>query len=157
MPKNKKGGKAFKKGKKNPEVTRRMEYAEEANGEVYGLVDKALGNACFEVKCYDGKDRRCKVKGNMRGKRKVWINVGDTVIICKDECNSSRDTGHIVHKYKDNEVKRLRLQMPGQVENDDHSIEFGFCDDDEVDNTTKKVDIIKPKDDSDDDFDIDAI
>ena len=34
MPKNKKGGKGHKKGKKNPTFTRTMEYADEKSGEM---------------------------------------------------------------------------------------------------------------------------
>jgi translation initiation factor 1A len=167
MPKNTKGGKKFKKGKGPPAMTRQIIHADEDEDQIYGLVEKACGNACFDVKCYDGKTRQCKVRGNMRGKRKVWINVNDTVIISKDVSSTLRDTGHIIHKYNENEVRTLKkagkLNMPGEVnDNDTMGINFGYNDDDndsdgDDNNKNRNENTKKSNDDSDSEFDFDAI
>ncbi|MFX1250054.1 MAG: translation initiation factor eIF-1A [Promethearchaeota archaeon] len=50
-----------------------------AEGELFGVVLKNLGDNRVKVQCADGKTRVSRIRGTMR-KRK-WIRVGDTVLI----------------------------------------------------------------------------
>jgi translation initiation factor 1A len=77
MP-NQQGGKNYKKAKHGSGET--MIRLEEAGpDELYGRVIKILGNLNMNVYCNDNKIRICKVRGSMR--KRVWINIGDLVII----------------------------------------------------------------------------
>ena len=44
-------------------------------GEVLGVVTKLLGFDRIMVKCQDGKERLCRIRGKM--KRRAWIREGD--------------------------------------------------------------------------------
>ena len=48
-------------------------------GEVLGVVTKLLGFDRILVKCQDGAERLCRIRGKM--KRRVWIREGDIVIV----------------------------------------------------------------------------
>ena len=48
-------------------------------GEVLGVVIKLLGFDRILVKCQDGAERLCRIRGKM--KRRVWIREGDIVIV----------------------------------------------------------------------------
>jgi translation initiation factor IF-1 len=47
--------------------------------DVLGVAVKLLGFDRIMVKCQDGHERLCRVRGKM--KRRVWIRVGDTVLV----------------------------------------------------------------------------
>ncbi len=107
MP-NQQGGKNYKKAKHGGGDTMiRLEEAGE--DELYGRVIKILGNLNMNVYCNDNKIRICKVRGSMR--KRVWINIGDLVIISLRNLESETekkgmtdterkliDRGDIVHK-----------------------------------------------------------
>ena len=45
-----------------------------------------LGNGKVEANCFDGRKRICNIRGKMRKKvnnkyLKVWINVGDVILL----------------------------------------------------------------------------
>ena len=97
MP-NKVGGKNYKKGKHqdDPKVYERLE------GQMYGRVLKLLGGCNAMVFCNDNKERLCHIRGNMR--RKVWIEVGDIVLISLRDLSDESDPtfverGDICAKY----------------------------------------------------------
>ena len=50
-----------------------------SQGEILGVVVKLLGFDRILVKCQDGKERLCRIRGKM--KRRVWIREGDIVIV----------------------------------------------------------------------------
>lgn len=107
MP-NQQGGKNYKKSKHSTgSVGPRLEEAGE--DEFYGRVIKNLGNLNMNVYCNDNIVRICKVRGSMR--KRVWINVGDLVIVSlrnfenedekkfmTPEEKRQIDRGDIVHK-----------------------------------------------------------
>lgn len=77
-----KGGKNRRRGKNtNDEEKRELVLKEE--GQEYSQVVRMLGNGRLEAKCFDGKTRLGKIRGNMR--KKIWINqVG--VVPCVRVC-----------------------------------------------------------------------
>lgn len=100
MPKNMgKGGKSFKAGnsKGNMQNQKRdLVYADTASGEDYAQCRKALGNLRLELQLANGK----KVIGVIRGvmARKIYITVGDVVLISKREFNEN-DVVDVIHRY----------------------------------------------------------
>jgi translation initiation factor 1A len=106
MP-NKVGGKNYKKSKHqdDPIVYERLP------GQMYGRVLKLLGGCNAMVFCNDNKERLCHIRGNMR--RKVWIEVGDIVLISlRDHSGTdhveSIDRGDICAKYDQRVIYRLQ-------------------------------------------------
>jgi translation initiation factor 1A len=75
--------------------------------DVLGVAVKLLGFDRIMVKCQDGHERLCRVRGKM--KRRVWIRVGDIVLVSPWDCQS--DTrGDIFGRYKKNQTAWLRNQ-----------------------------------------------
>ena len=59
------------------------------------------------VKCMDGHNRMCRIRGKM--KRRVWVRVNDVVIVSPWDFQT--DTrGDIVWRYKSNEAEWLKGQ-----------------------------------------------
>lgn len=80
MPKNKgKGGKNFKKGKKQNEGETRRELIFKEDGQEYAQVQKMLGDGRAALSSYDGVARTGLIRGTMR--RRVWINTVITTAI----------------------------------------------------------------------------
>ena len=109
MPKNTKGGKGFKKGKKggNGPVTKQLVLKED--GTQYATLKKNLGNSRFECDCHDGRDRIGHIRGKMQ--KRVWLKQGDLVLVCQREFQD--DKCDIVHKYSEDDKSQL-LKM-GQI------------------------------------------
>jgi len=107
MP-NKKGGKNFKKGKKTrfSDDKKNLLKKDPKEDQEYGQVVSAKGNGRFELKCCDGgKERLGIVCGKMR--KRVWVNRGDLVLICKWEGMTDDTKCSIIHKYSEDEARRL--------------------------------------------------
>ena len=106
MPNNK-GGKNYKKSKHADDEPALYECLED---QMYGRVVKILGNSNTLVYCNDNKERICHIRGNMRSK--VWINVGDIVLISirefKEEAIGVRGRGDICAKYDPRVIYKLR-------------------------------------------------
>jgi translation initiation factor 1A len=110
MPPNKKGGKNYKKGKHtddDPIIYERLE------GQMYGRVLKLLGGCNALVYCNDNRERICHIRGNMR--KKVWLSIGDIVLISLRELDMSGNTplnkidkGDICAKYDQKVIYKLR-------------------------------------------------
>lgn len=75
---------------------------------MYGRILKVLGSLNFQVYGNDGRTRICKVCGAMR--KRIWINVGDLVIISLrefevsakvkgDDRKKMADRGDIIYKF----------------------------------------------------------
>lgn len=108
MP-NIKGGKNFKKGKKKRNTfqdKKQLIKKDIDEGLEYGQVISAKGNGRFELKCCDGgKERLGILSGKMR--KRIWINRGDLILFTKWEDMTDDTKCSIVHKYSDDEAKRL--------------------------------------------------
>jgi translation initiation factor 1A len=66
------------------------------NGEVIGIVEQRVGANRMIVKCFDDKERNCRIPGALR--RTLWIRPGDTVIVKPWEFDGDK-RGDIVFKY----------------------------------------------------------
>ena len=107
MP-NKKGGKKFKKGKKQSYNDKKLIYKNPKEDQEYGKVIGALGNGRFQIECFDGKSRLGILAGNMR--KRVWVNNDDIVLISRWEFLTDSDKCSIVHKYDSDEVSKLQKE-----------------------------------------------
>lgn len=104
MPKNKgKGGKKFKKqASKDHDIKNELVFKED--GQEYAQITKMLGNCRVEAYCADGRKRLCHIRGKM--KKKVWITVGDIVLIgLRDFQDEKAD---VILKYNDDESRSLK-------------------------------------------------
>lgn len=107
MGKNSMGGKKAKRAKNHnglPLHKRVILWAEA--DQVYGKVEKLLGDMRCSVVCGDGRTRVCKIRGKM--KRRVWINAGDIVLVCLREFQDGK--GDLIHKYNSAEAALLKEQ-----------------------------------------------
>jgi translation initiation factor 1A len=76
-----------------------------AEGEVLGVVVKLLGFDRILVKCQDGHERLCRIRGKM--KRRVWIREGDIVIVSPWDFQSDK-RGDVVWRYTHAQAENLR-------------------------------------------------
>ena len=107
MP-NKKGGKKFKKGKKQSYNDKKLIYKNPKEDQEYGKVISTCGNGRFQIECFDGKTRLGILAGNMR--KRVWVNNDDIVLISRWEFLTDSDKCSIVHKYDSDEVSKLQKE-----------------------------------------------
>lgn len=152
MP-NSKGGKGYKKGgKKNTSFQRQLIYKDPKENQEYAKVTKVNGNRRFSLTCFDGIDRLGICAGNI--KKRVWINLGDIVLISKWEFQTDDSKCHIVHKYEEDEVKILKSegQFPDSilVEKDTEDFESNFS----FENMSDE-DIMEDKENEEEDFFVD--
>ncbi len=107
MP-NAKGGKKFKRGKKNTSFEKKLIYKDPKEDQEYGKVIRAMGNGRFEIQCFDGKTRMGIVAGNMR--KRVWVNKDDIILFSKWEFTTDDDKCSIIHKYDIDESRKLQKE-----------------------------------------------
>jgi translation initiation factor 1A len=73
--------------------------------DVLGIAVKMLGSERIMVKCQDGKERLCRIRGKL--KRRVWVREGDVVLVSPWDFQA--DTrGDIFWRYRRNQVEWLR-------------------------------------------------
>lgn len=73
--------------------------------DVLGIAVKMLGYDRIMVKCQDGKERLCRVRGKL--KRRVWIREGDVVLVSPWDFQSDK-RGDIFWRYRKNQTALLR-------------------------------------------------
>src|SRR2546427_487103 len=73
-------------------------------GQMFGIVKNLLGYDRVLVECADGVERVCRIRGKM--KRRVWIKMGDTVLVAPWDFQTSR--GDILFRYTQGQVENLR-------------------------------------------------
>ncbi len=73
--------------------------------DVLGTAVKLLGFDRILVKCQDGHERVCRIRGKL--KRRVWIRLGDTVLVSPWDFQSDI-RGDICWRYKRNQTDWLR-------------------------------------------------
>lgn len=106
MVKNTVGGKKAKRAKNHNDSGKRpILWAEDL--QMYGRIERVLGDMRCDVLCKDGLHRICKIRGKM--KKRVWITTGDVVLICLRDFQD--DKADIIHKYNADEVKILADQQ----------------------------------------------
>jgi translation initiation factor 1A len=91
-PGNLRGGKAYKKGKKNPEK-QNVKFEPKGEGQDYARITKLLGNRRLLCFCNDGKERIGKIRGALcKGPQKEIIRIGDVVLISYREFLEADDS-----------------------------------------------------------------
>ena len=74
-------------------------------GDVLGVATKLLGFDRLMVKCQDGRERLCRIRGKM--KRRVWIRVGDVVLVSPWDFESDK-RGDVFWRYTRAQAEDLR-------------------------------------------------
>jgi translation initiation factor 1A len=75
-----------------------------ATSDVLGMAVKMLGSERILVKCQDGKERLCRVRGKL--KRRVWIREGDIVLVSPWDFQADK-RGDIFWRYRKNQSEWL--------------------------------------------------
>jgi len=73
--------------------------------DVLGIATKLLGFDRVLVKCQDGNERLCRIRGKM--KRRVWIREGDIVLVSPWDFQSDK-RGDIIWRYRKSQADLLR-------------------------------------------------
>ena len=76
MP-NQKGGKKFKKGKKNNNYEKKLIFKSSEDNQEYAKILKVYGSGRYQVSCFDGNERLGICAGTI--KRKFRFNIDDIV------------------------------------------------------------------------------
>lgn len=117
MPRNTTGGKNFKKFKTGSEgframasreavddlidlINKREKIPEKMTPEdidalrfmLAGRVVKRFGHGRMEVYCHDGKTRQCRIRGLLRRKGQVFIDIGSIVAVSLREANDDESS-----------------------------------------------------------------
>jgi initiation factor 1A len=133
MGKNTKGGKNFKKQKKDPSKNRELIFREDEQS--YGRIIKQLGDGRFECQIFNS-DTDTNIVGKICGsmRKRVWIKVGDVVLVSARSFDSN--SCDIIHKYLDDEAQSLKNygEIPSNINLMATTIELGDgnadCEDD---------------------------
>ena len=114
------GGKNYKKSKHGG--TAKKPYPEREKDQMAARVVRNFGNRNLQCYCNDGKLRTCHIRGAMRNR--VWVAVGDLVIISCRELSKDADDekADILTKYEAEHIHKLK-QEPGINANLFRSIE----------------------------------
>ena len=107
MPKKKKCGKNTKSNTFG-QVEKRKLIEADLDGQVYGIIEKVLGDRYFEVNCVDNTKRRCRVRS-----KRLKIQVKECVIVALR--NFDDKNGDIIYRYNSDEVRSLQKNgvLPG--------------------------------------------
>ena len=73
--------------------------------DVLGVAEKLLGGDRLMVKCQDGHDRLCRIRGKM--KRRAWVRPGDIVLVSPWDFQF-KSKGDVIWRYKRNQVDWLK-------------------------------------------------
>ncbi|MEM2103885.1 MAG: translation initiation factor eIF-1A [Candidatus Bathyarchaeia archaeon] len=73
--------------------------------DVLGVAVKLLGFDRVLVKCQDGNERLCRIRGKM--KRRVWIREGDVVLVSPWDFQTNQ-RGDVVWRYTHAQAEWLR-------------------------------------------------
>ena len=73
--------------------------------DVLGIATKLLGFDRVLVKCQDGHERLCRIRGKM--KRRVWVREGDVVLVSPWDFQSDK-RGDVIWRYTRAQAELLR-------------------------------------------------
>ncbi|MCD6528884.1 translation initiation factor eIF-1A [Candidatus Bathyarchaeota archaeon] len=94
-----------KKKVKSEEELKKMMLPE--GSDVLGVAEKMLGYERVLVRCQDGYNRLCRIRGKM--KRRAWVRRGDVVLVSPWDFQFEK-RGDIIWRYKRNQVGWLRAK-----------------------------------------------
>jgi len=103
MP-NQKGGKKFKRGKKNSSFEKKLIIKDTKENQEYAKVLKVNGSGRYQISCFDGKERLGIIAGNI--KRRVRLAINDVVLVSLWDFQDNKCS--IIHKYERDEVMKLK-------------------------------------------------
>lgn len=106
MP-NKTGGKNYKKSKHGG-AEAAVVYVDRQDGQQYGRVIRVLGNGNMLVYCNDGEQRICHIRGAIR--KRVWINLGDVVLVSLRDFGDEKDRGDILAKIDPKAYSKVKKE-----------------------------------------------
>jgi len=75
--------------------------------DVLGVAVKLLGYDRILVKCQDGHERLCRIRGKM--KRRVWIREGDIVLVSPWDFQRDK-RGDLIWRYTKAQAEQLRRE-----------------------------------------------
>ena len=73
--------------------------------DILGVAIRLLGYDRVLVKCQDGHERLCRIRGKM--KRRVWIRQGDVVLVSPWDFQSDK-RGDVIWRYTKSQAEMLR-------------------------------------------------
>ena len=73
-------------------------------GEMYGVVRDISGGSRLRVFCEDERNRMVRIPGRL--KKKMWVRVGDTVVIKKWPIQENEEAD-LVYRYTKTQKERL--------------------------------------------------
>jgi len=73
--------------------------------DVLGIATRLLGFDRVLMKCQDGHERLCRLRGKM--KRRVWIRIGGVVLVSPWDFQSHK-RGDVIWRYKKSQAEGLR-------------------------------------------------
>ena len=73
--------------------------------DVLGIATKMLGYDRIMVKCQDGHERLCRIRGKM--KRRTWVRQGDVVLVSPWDFQSDK-RGDVIWRYTRAQAAWLR-------------------------------------------------
>ena len=113
MPKNKIGGKNFKKGKKGVGLDTERTLLQKTEGQAYALVTKLNGNSMINCRVFSDPDSSGNfnsrdVVGIIRPglkKKRIFINANNVILVCLRDFEPGKVD--VVYSYKLPEVRKL--------------------------------------------------
>lgn len=75
--------------------------------DIFGVAVKLLGYDRILVKCQDGHERLCRIRGKM--KRRVWIREGDIVLVSPWDFQTDK-RGDLIWRYTRAQAEQLRKE-----------------------------------------------
>ena len=105
MP-NKKGGKKFKKGKKDSFQEKQLILKDPKEGQEYAKITRVNGSGRYQLFCFDGKERLGICAGNI--KRKTRFGLNDIILVSLWEFQDTKCS--IIRKYEQEESRKLKDQ-----------------------------------------------
>ena len=105
MP-NKKGGKKFKKGKKDSFQEKQLILKDPKEGQEYAKITRVNGSGRYQLYCFDGKERLGICAGNI--KRKTRFGLNDIILVSLWEFQDTKCS--IIRKYEQEESRKLKDQ-----------------------------------------------
>ena len=76
-----------------------------STNDILGVAVRLLGFDRVLVKCQDGNERLCRIRGKM--KRRVWIREGDVVLVSPWDFQSDK-RGDLIWRYTKAQAETLR-------------------------------------------------
>ena len=98
--------------RKKEEVQQHEEFQQEISRiqlprgrQVFGILEQRVGASRVMARCFDGKERVCRIPGRL--KRKLWVREGDLIIVEPWEF-SGDERGDVLFKYSNAQVEFLK-------------------------------------------------